>query len=57
MFHYAYGNGCGKGGTKKNPAAQLDGAAKGGSKDDQNDSMEDSLQKRMVKISHGIKED
>ena len=24
---------------------------------DQNDSMEDSLQKRMVKISHGIKED
>lgn len=50
-------DGCGKGGTKKNPAAQLDGAAKGGSKDDQNDSMEDSLQKRMVKISHGIKED
>lgn len=49
-------DGCGKGGTKKNPAAQLDGAAKGG-KDDQNDSMEDSLQKRMVKISHGIKED
>lgn len=50
-------DGCGKGGTKKNPAAQLDGAAKGGSKDDQNDSAEDRLQKRMIQLSNGIKED
>lgn len=47
----------GKGGTKKNPAAQFDGAPNGGAKDAQNDSAEDALQKRMVKISHGIKED
>lgn len=46
----------GKGGTKKNPAAQLDGAAKG-AQDDQNDSAEDKLQKRMIEISHGKKED
>jgi hypothetical protein len=47
----------GKGGTKKNPAAQFDGAANGGANDDQFDSAEDRLQKRMVKISHGQKED
>lgn len=47
----------GCGGTKKNPAAQFDGAAKGGAKDDLNDSAEDRFQKRMIKLSHGIKED
>lgn len=47
----------GCGGTKKNPAAQFDGAANGGANDDQFDSAEDRLQKRMVKISHGQKED
>lgn len=49
-------DGCGKGGTKKNPAAQLDGSAKG-NQDEQYDSAEDKLQKRMIEISHGKKED
>ena len=46
----------GCGGTKKNPAAQFGGAAKG-AYDDVNDSAEDKLQKRMVAISHGIKKE
>ena len=46
----------GCGGTKKNPAAQFDGAAKGVD-DDVNDSAEDKLQKSMVAISHGIKKE
>ena len=46
----------GKGGTKKNPAAQFDGAA-GGNHAEMNDNAEDALQKRMVALSHGKKED
>lgn len=46
----------GKGGTKKNPAAQFDGAAKGAG-DDVADSAEDQLQKSMIEISHGIKKE
>lgn len=51
------GGGCGgKGGTKKNPAAQFDGAA-GGNHAEMNDNAEDALQKLMVALSHGKKED
>lgn len=46
----------GKDGTKKNPAAQFDGAA-GGNHAEMNDNAEDALQKRMVALSHGKKED
>lgn len=46
----------GKGGTKKNPAAQFDGAAVGNHAE-MNDNAEDALQKRMVALSHGKKED
>ena len=46
----------GNGGTKKNPAAQFDGAA-GGNHAEMNDNAEDALQKRMVALSHGKKED
>ena len=46
----------GKGGTKKNPAPQFDGAA-GGNHAEMNDNAEDALQKRMVALSHGKKED
>ena len=46
----------GKGGTKKNPAAQFDGAAKGAG-DDVADSAEDQLQKSLIAISHGIKKE
>lgn len=50
-------DGKGKGGTKKNPAAQFDGARDGAGNDDMNDSAEDRLQKRMVEISNGIKKE
>lgn len=52
-------DGCkdGKGGTKKNPAAQFDGARDGSARDDINDSAEDRLQRRMVELSNGIKKE
>lgn len=50
-------DGKGKGGTKKNPAAQFDGARDGTDKDNMNDSAEDRLQKRMVELSNGIKKE
>lgn len=50
-------DGKGKGGAKKNPAAQFDGARDGADKDNMNDSAEDRLQKRMVEISNGIKKE
>ena len=50
-------DGKGKGGAKKNPAAQFDGARDGAARDDMNDSAEDRLQKRMVEISNGIKKE
>lgn len=50
-------DGKGKGGARKNPAAQFDGARDGADKDNMNDSAEDRLQKRMVEISNGIKKE
>ena len=44
----------GKGGTKKNPASQLDGA-RDGAKEEQFDNMSDKLQSDMVALSNGLK--
>lgn len=47
-------DGKGKGGTKKNPASQLDGA-RDGADEDQFDNMSDKLQSEMVALSNGLK--
>ena len=56
-----HNDGCdkgGKGGTKKNPAAQFDGARGNGAQDDNmNDSAEDRLLKRTIEQSLGKKKE
>lgn len=47
-------DGKGKGGTKKNPASQLDGA-RDGEEEIQYDNMSDKLQSEMVALSNGLK--
>lgn len=47
-------DGKGNGGTKKNPASQLDGA-RDGADEDQFDNMSDKLQSEMVALSNGLK--
>ena len=44
----------GKGGTKKNPASQLDGA-RDGAEEEQFDNMSDKLQSDMIALSNGLK--
>lgn len=50
--------GCGgKGGTKKNPASQFDGAREGAADEYENDSLEDKLMRETIALSNGKKKE